>query len=249
MDGVLFRGGTPLPGANEFLGFLHTKGIGYMLTTNNSTLTPEANAERLAGMGIRVSSEAILTSSMATADYLTELDAAGERALVIGEDGLKRPLTAAGIRVVDDYRDTQWVVTGLDRAVTYDHLRNACLALERGARFVATNADTSLPVEEGLVPGAGAIQAALTATTGIQPTVIGKPEPRMLLSAMRTIDADPSGTAVLGDRLDTDIQSAQRAGLRSILVLTGVTTADDLKASATQPTRVVTDLPELMASW
>jgi 4-nitrophenyl phosphatase len=133
--------------------------------------------------------------------------------------------------------------------VTYQVLAEAAFHLEHGARFVATNADTSLPVEAGLAPGAGALQAALIATTGVTPTVIGKPDPRMLMLAMDALGAGVSESAMLGDRLDTDIQAAEAAGIFSILVLTGVTRRADLAGSTLRPDMVVADLPALMAQW
>lgn len=248
MDGVLFRGATALPGATEFLPWLTRRGIGFMLLTNNSTLTPVDNARRLQAMRISVDAANILTSSVATAKYLREQGAVGQKAIVIGEAGLVGPLQECGMLLTDDYLEAQWVVIGLDRGVTYAKLRAACLAIEHGARFVAANADSSLPVEEGLIPGAGALQAVVTATTGRIPTVIGKPEPRMLETAMRQLGASPDTTAILGDRLDTDIASAHRAGLPSILVLTGVSTRSDAEHGDIRPDRVVDDLPSLMSS-
>ena len=249
MDGVLFRGQTALPQAAVFLRWLRDRQIGFVLTTNNSTLTPAQNAQKLKSMGLDVPAESILTSSLATATYLVEQGAEGHLAIAIGETGLTEALTSAGIRLTDDPASARWVIAGLDRQVTYEKLRLACLAIETGATFVATNADSSLPVEEGLIPGAGAIQAAIIATTGVKPVVIGKPEPPMLTEATRIIDADPKSTAVLGDRLDTDIAAAHRAGLSSILVLTGVSTEEDLQGSTIQPTVVFKNLPELMERW
>jgi 4-nitrophenyl phosphatase len=246
MDGVLFRGGSPLPGATEFLPWLARQGIGFMLLTNNSTLTPQSNAEKLWTMGIEIDSALILTSSVVTAEYLLEQGARGAQAFVIGEEGLVAALDGAGIDRTDDPAQADWVVAGLDRRVTYEELRAACLAIEHGARFVATNADSSLPVEDGLIPGAGALQAAIIATTGVRPVVIGKPEKRMLDSALRHLDASRKGAAVLGDRFDTDMESAFRAGVSSILVLTGVATRDDVAKAPRKPDVVADGLLGLM---
>lgn len=249
MDGVLFRGETALPGAAEFLEWLDAAGIAFRLLTNNATLTPEANAERMREMGVTVSAPAIFTSGLATAAYLKEQGAAGQNALVIGERGLLQALDGVGIRIVDDYRAARWVVAGLDRGVTYARLRDAARALQNGAAFIATNADSTLPVEGGLDPGAGAIQAVLTATTGMQPVVIGKPEPLMLDVARHQLGCRREHTAMLGDRLDTDILAAQRAQTSSILILTGVSTSEDLAAWNPPPEVVVESLGELIQAW
>jgi 4-nitrophenyl phosphatase len=140
-------------------------------------------------------------------------------------------------------------VAGLDRTLTYEKLAAAALAIRAGARFIGTNPDTSLPTEHGLLPGAGAIQAAIQAATGVAPTVIGKPQPLMLELAMHALGGSSVDTAMLGDRLDTDIQGAVAAGLRSILVLTGVSTREELAAGPLRPDLVVESLPELMARW
>lgn len=249
MDGVLFRGRSPLPGATEFLGWLTNRGIRFHLLTNNSTLTPEQNVAMLSKMSIQVAPEDVLSSSRATALYLKEQGARGDQAYVVGEDGLRQALGNIGIQIVDAADGVKWVVAGLDRHVTYRVLTEASFALERGATFIATNADASLPVEEGEAPGAGALQAALTATTGVHPLVIGKPEGRMLELGMKHLGGNLSNTAMLGDRLDTDIEAARRVRMTSILVLTGVTTPEQLDRSEVQPTLRFDDLHQLMRAW
>jgi len=248
MDGVLFRGSRRLEGADGLLPWLERGGIEYRLLTNNSTASPERNAEMLAAMGIRAPVGSIFTSSLATAMDLTESGTRGP-VYVIGEAGLHQALTEAGMEISTAAEGVTAVVAGLDRGVTYDRLRTACLALESGAEFVATNADTSLPVEEGLAPGAGALQAAITATTGIRPRVIGKPQPRMLELAMAAMGAEVEQTAMLGDRLDTDIAAAAALDMTALLVLTGVSTRVDIAGSPAKPTAVFEDLPELMRAW
>ena len=247
LDGVLYRGLQALDGASDFIAWLRSHEIPVRLLTNNSTLTPEQYVEKLAGMGISVDRQEVLTSSIATALYLQGLGASGQRAHAIGEEGLMHALQDAGMILSQDGAD--WVVAGLDRHVTYEQLSAAALAIEAGARFVGTNPDRSLPTEIGLQPGAGALQAALTATTGVEPTVIGKPRPQMYELAMASMGSTAADTAMLGDRLDTDIEGAAAVGMPSILVLTGVSTAEDLKRSDVRPTLVVRDLRELMRLW
>ena len=138
------------------------------------------------------------------------------------------------------------VVVGLDLGFTYDKLKAAHIALQRGAHFIATNADTTLPTEDGLVPGAGSIIAALAAASGRQPIVIGKPETPMLEMAMLRMGTRPEETVMIGDRLDTDILAGERAGMPTVLVLTGVSTRDDLADAEALPDVVVSDLPSLV---
>ena len=247
MDGVLYRGVTALPHAVEFIPWLRQRGVCFRLVTNNSTLTPEQYVDKLARLGMVCRVEEVFTSALATALYLEERGAQGQTALVIGEEGLLVALRGAGMVITTELPD--WVVCGLDRTLTYARLGAAALALAGGARFLATNADRSLPTEQGLMPGAGAILAALTATTGREPVVVGKPEPLMLELAMRQIGGSVEDTAMLGDRLDTDILAANALHMPSILVLTGVSTRAELAASPIQPSIVADDLADLMRRW
>lgn len=247
LDGVLYRGNTALPDAAEFIAWLRRRGFRFRLATNNATLTPQQYVEKLAGMGIDVESREVFTSALATALYLRHEGAEGQTAYAIGETGLLSALEGAGIRI--DASNPQWVVAGLDRTLTYDKLATAALAINAGARFVGTNPDTSLPTERGLLPGAGAIQAALTAATGVHPVVVGKPQPLMVQLALEDTGTSLDETAMLGDRLNTDIQGAAAVGMRSILVLTGVSTRAELAVSPVQPDVVVDSLTELMGAW
>lgn len=197
-------------------------------------------------MGIEVEQDEVFTSALATALYLRKQRGV-QSAFVIGEEGLFEALHGAQVEL--DTERPDWVIVGLDRKLTYDKLAIGARALQRGARFLGTNPDLSLPVEDGLLPGAGAIQAALTATTGVRPVVIGKPEPLMLELAMSQIGGTLHNTAMLGDRLDTDIQGAVALGIPSILVLTGVSSRQDLNGSPTQPSIVVENLTALMQLW
>ena len=249
IDGVLFRGNHALPSAAEFILWLRSCNVRFKMITNNSTLTPAQNAAKLAQMGIDVRADQVLTSSLATASYLLTQGAHGQAVLVIGEHGLRSALSDAGIIITDAPDDAHWVVAGLDRTVTYEKLKRATLAIERGAHFVATNSDRTLPVEGGLIPGAGALQAAITAATGVEPLVIGKPEPRMLELAMETLGATRESTAMVGDRIDADIAAANACGIYSILVLTGVSRRKDLTQTGSTPSVVVEDLRSLMDTW
>jgi 4-nitrophenyl phosphatase len=246
MDGVLWEGNAPLPGMSDFFRFLQDRGIRFLLATNNASLTPESYQEKLRRMGVEISCDEILTSAMATADYLKQTIRPGERAYVIGEEGLIRAVASTGLLVTDsDALDAQYVICGMDRNLTWNKLASATINLHRGARFIGTNADVTFPTERGIAHGNGAILAALSAASGIQPKIIGKPFPALMQMAVKKMDLPKSQIAAVGDRLETDILGAKNAGLKSILVLTGVTRRKDLRKSRIRPTWVIADLPSL----
>lgn len=247
MDGVLYRGNAPLPGAADFLAWLMERRFPFLLVTNNSTLDPWAYERKLAAMGIGVPASRILTSALATADYLVRNYSPSTRVFTIGESGLESAIAERGF--TSDERTPEVIVVGLDRQLTYAKLRTAGLAIRAGAHFIATNPDRTLPTEAGDAPGAGSIVAALVAATDREPLVIGKPEPPMLEMAVARLGQPPERTAVLGDRLDTDILGAQRQGLPSILVLSGVTREAPLEPGAPQPTWVYSDVQALYQAW
>ena len=244
IDGVLYTGDAPLPGAVEFIRLLQARALPFQVLTNNSTRTPAAVAARLQGMGMDVHAEHILTSSLAAAMYLKKIQPAGGRVYVVGEEGLQRPVSEAGFTLAEDGA-ADFVVVGMDRGLTYAKLRRAALLIRAGAQFVATNPDTTFPSPEGLVPGAGALIAALQTTTGVKPVVIGKPMPTGFELALEKLGVDASRAAAVGDRLDTDIEGGHHAGIRTVLVLSGVSTRAELEASALKPTWVFDDLKKM----
>jgi 4-nitrophenyl phosphatase len=248
MDGVLYRLNTPIEGAAEFLTFLRQTERPFLLVTNNSTLTPEQYVAKLAQMGIVIESNRILTSGEATAIYLAGQAPPGTRIYVIGENGIRTALDKRGFLLVDDV-DVPYVVVALDRQLTYSKLATACLAIRRGARFIATNPDKTLPTEQGLLPGARAIFTAIQVATDTAPLVIGKPEPAMLELALSKLSKRPNNTAIVGDGLETDIPGGRRLGLTTILVLSGVTSPEQLAQSAIKPDLVFRDVASLHATW
>lgn len=247
MDGVLYRGQERLPGAQEFLGHLRRKNVPFILATNNSTLTPAQYVAKLATMGIQVPEDPILTSAQATALYLGQVAPPGARVCVIGEDGLFSAVAERGFTI--SATDVDYVVVGMDRQLTYDKLKVATLAIRAGATFIGTNPDTTLPSEEGLVPGNGASLAALEAATDVSPLIIGKPEPTLLRLAMQKLGATADCTAIIGDRLETDILAAKEAGLATILVLTGISQREELETSPVRPDLVFEDIGRVYEAW
>jgi len=247
MDGVLWHGEQPVPGLTDFFQTLRDRRIRFILATNNAGLTPEQYVSKLARMSIEVAPGDILTSGTATALYLAEhTDPASTRIFVVGEEGLRRPLIERGFTLTGVYeRDNgsaDIVVCGKDETLTWDKLATASIHLGAGAQFIGTNGDTTLPTERGLIIGNGAILAALETATGATPTIIGKPEPIIYRQALALLDADPSETAAIGDRLETDILGAVRTGIRSILVLSGVSTEEELQTVDYRPNWVLPDL-------
>ena len=250
MDGVLYVGSRPLPGVRALLDGLALRDRRIMLATNNSMSTPEQYVERLAAMGIAVPAEAILTSALATRDYLLRTLPRESGVFVIGMPALRAQLFADAPFYPVQYGEEQpaALVVGLDRAFDYDKLLAAHAAVRGGARFIATNADATLPTEAGLVPGAGAIVAAIQTCTGQQPIVIGKPGPLLLEMAAARMGVEPEEVVMVGDRLDTDILAGARAGMTTALVLTGVSTRDEIAAAVAKPDLVVNDLPALTSA-
>ncbi len=244
LDGVVYRGEAVIPGAREVLRSLTDAGVPKAFLTNNASRTPEQVAEALARMGVVAAANEVLTSAIATADLLAREGYAGSRAYAIGERGVRTALADAGIVVVDDpSAGAELVVVGWDRSVDYDKLRIASLLVEGGARLVATNADASYPAPDGLWPGAGAILAAITTTTGAAPTVVGKPERAMFDGAALRCGA--THPLVVGDRIDTDVRGAAGAGMDSLLVLSGAASAADLLDGEDLPTFVGRNLRAL----
>jgi 4-nitrophenyl phosphatase len=245
MDGVLYVGNQPMACLAEFIAFLRRKGIGFMLATNNSGSTPTQYAAKLAKMGADVSPEEILTSGTATAQWLARQYPPGTRVHVFGEDSLREAMTDVGFMLADE--DVEVVAASIDWGVSYDKIKRAALLIRRGARFVATNLDPTRPTEEGLVPGTGAILAAIEVGAGVKPIAVGKPEPTMFELAMARMGATPAATATLGDRIDTDMEGGVRAGCSTILVLSGSTTRED--AEAYDPDFVFEDISDLLHHW
>jgi 4-nitrophenyl phosphatase len=250
MDGVLWEGETPLPGLAGFFNFLRTNNVSFVLATNNASRTPEEYQKKLARMGAHVEGEKILTSAVATGHYLESIAKPGQKVFVIGEDALRQAVLAAGLTPADENElHADFVICGMDRALTWEKLGNAAINIRNGARFIGTNSDSTFPTERGLTHGNGAILAALTTATEITPIIIGKPYLPLYQMAMEKLPLPPEKISALGDRLETDILGAQNIGIRSILVLSGVTSRIQLAESEIKPTWTFPDLISLQNNW
>jgi len=245
LDGVLYRGDDPIAGAAEAVARLRELGKRVAFVTNNSSRTPSAVARKLAGVGIDAAEDEVVTSALVTADLLAARGTA--TAYVIGEEGIRTALEDRGIRVVDgEGDDPEAVVVGWDRGATYASLARAALLVERGAHLVATNPDASYPAPEGALPGAGALLAVVTTTTGAEAEIVGKPHPPLLRAALER--AGGGRALVVGDRLDTDVAGAAATGWDSALVLTGIATREDAERADPAPTYVLDDLRGLLGA-
>src|SRR3990172_9726251 len=245
MDGVLMRGPVVLPGVSELFALLRARSISVVIASNNSTPTIDQVLERVNAAGAGAEAKEILTSSQATADYLRAQSPGGGRVFVVGEAGLHDALVDAGFEIAEDHRQVEAVVVGMCRDLTWEMLVQATLAIRSGARFVGTNPDRTFPSEAGIIPGAGSILAALVAASDTEPTIIGKPEPHLFLAALSRLGTLAEETAVVGDRLETDILGGKNAGLTTILVMTGVTTGKDLSQATIMPDWTFNDLSDL----
>jgi 4-nitrophenyl phosphatase len=245
MDGVVWRGDELLPGAAALFDLLKRRGLPFAAATNNSAKSPADYVSKLARLGIGgISEDQILTSGRVTISYLTRHYPPGTPVYVVGGDGLKQMAARAGYDLSDAGRV---VIVGIDFDVTYSKLKRAAQLIRGGAEFIGTNGDKTFPMADGLVPGAGSIIAAVQTACGRDPVMMGKPNRPMFDAALTLLGTPAESTLMIGDRLDTDIDGAKAAGLRTALVLTGVTTRAELEASASPPDAVYHDLTELIA--
>jgi 4-nitrophenyl phosphatase len=268
LDGVIYRGGVLLPGVAAALAAALARGIEYRFVTNNSTAHREEVAARLAGLGLPASAAQILTSGAVSAHFLRTRLPVGARLLVVGETGLMRELREAGFEVAhagdaalsraDTTRPADAppappaaVVVGLDRSFTYAALTAGQHAILRGALFLATNEDATVPQPDGVDPGAGSLVAAVATAAGAAPIVMGKPGLALAEALAVGTGIVAAETLFVGDRLDTDIEMGERAGMVTALVLTGVSTVEDVGALGTRggarPDHVLATLEELPA--
>lgn len=254
MDGVLWHGERPLPAFRELFSFLDEKGIGYVFATNNANKTLEQYVQKFSRLGVKIKEEMVLTSAEITASYIQNTYDQSSNIFVVGGDGLKLGLKNRGFNVLiadtldikSNLPDVAAVVVGFNQEVCYKDFALATLLINNGADFIGANPDPSFPSEYGRLPGAGALIALVQTATDTPPQIMGKPFAPMFEEAVRRLGGGKSTIAMIGDRLTTDIVGAQNAGLRTILVLSGVIGKEDLAQSEIKPDFVLSGIAELL---
>jgi 4-nitrophenyl phosphatase len=246
LDGCIYRGNTVITGAAEKIGGLRKLGKKILFLTNNATKTPEEYVDKLTGMGIDTNPKEILTSATATALYLAK-NFGKASIFPVGERGLIVELQRAGHRIINVNKsgEVEFVVACLDFSFTYAKMKAACQAIFAGAKFVATNADPNVPVEGGYMPGAGAIVSAISTATGVKPLVIGKPSRHIVEIALERLGVRANRTVIVGDRLDTDVQSGKMVGAFTILVLSGATSPEKAKKTKLKPDLILPSISHI----
>jgi NagD protein len=242
MDGVLVRGRTPIPGAQQFLARLAETRTPFLILTNNPIYTPRDLQHRLSAAGLHVSEQHLFTSAMATAQFLAQ-QRPGGTAFALGELGLTDALHKAGYTLTGTNPD--YVVLGDTTFYNFEQITQAIRHVAAGARFIATNPDPNGPGEGGLVPACGAMAALIERATGVKPYYVGKPNPLMMRRALSTLGAHSEQTIMVGDRMDTDVIAGMEAGMETVLVLTGVTRPEEVERYPYRPTRVLPSVAAL----
>ena len=242
MDGVLIRGRVPIPGAVEFIERLNERELPYLVLTNNPIYTPRDLSHRLSTMGFNLPAERIFTSAIATARFMNKQRPHG-KAYVMGESGLTDAIHSVGYVITDHEPD--YVVVGETHGYNYTSFTKAIRLILDGARFVATNPDPSGPTDEGMVPACGAMTALIQAATGVAPFFVGKPNPLMMRTALSYLGAHSEESVMIGDRMDTDVVAGVSSGLETILVLTGVTKAEEVSRFPYQPTHILDSIADV----
>ncbi|MED3563583.1 TIGR01457 family HAD-type hydrolase [Bacillus xiapuensis] len=241
LDGTMYKGTERIEAASDFIKKLQTKGIPYLFVTNNSSRTPAQVAEKLRGFDIQAEENQVFTTSMATANYIfsQKPDAS---VYVIGEEGIQTSIGEKGFLKASENAD--FVVIGIDRAITYEKLAVACLAVRNGAVFISTNGDIALPTERGLLPGNGSLTSVISVSTQTKPIFIGKPESIIMEQALKVLGTAKEETLMVGDNYDTDIMAGMKAGMDTLLVHTGVTTKELLLRYNRKPTYTIDSLDQ-----
>ncbi len=245
MDGVLVHEEHLIPGAEKLIDELRAKEIRFLVLTNNSIYTPRDLRARLQRTGLDVPETSIWTSALATAMFLDSQRPEGS-AFVIGEAGLTTALHEIGYVLTDS--DPDYVVLGETRTYSFTAITTAIRLIEQGARFIATNPDATGPTRDGSLPATGSVAALIERATGQAPYFVGKPNPLMMRSALRSVGAHSESTLMIGDRMDTDVRSGLEAGLQTILVLTGISTPETAERFPYRPSRVIDSVADLVGA-
>ena len=250
LDGVVYEGGRAIVNATESITTLKAKGVQIGYITNNASRTSQAIAEQLGSFGLELKVEDVITSAQAGAELLKQIVPAGSKVLVVGGEGLRSNVSLAGFKIIESSQDSPAaVIQGFDPTVGWKQLAEASYAIQRGAKWVATNQDWTIPREEGLAPGNGTLVSAVHTAVGQLPVVAGKPEQAIFETARKQFGT--SSAVYIGDRLDTDVLGANRAGIGSALVMTGVTTRKELLAAKpdSRPAYILGTLKDLLDDY
>ena len=242
MDGVLIVRGHMVEGADAFLQRLRDASAPFLVLTNNSLFTPRELSGQLHEMGLEVAEDQLWTSALATARFVAS-QRPGGTAFVIGEESMHQALHDVGYR--EDATQPDYVVLGETQEYSFDDFSTAIGLIERGSRFVATNHEVSGPGPTGSLPGVGAMAGLIERATGVAPYFVGKPNPVMIREGLTILGAHSATTVMVGDRMDTDILAGVEAGLETVLVLSGVTSDQEIDQLPYRPTRVVGSVAEL----
>lgn len=243
MDGVLVREERAIDGAQEFIDTLHELNIPFLVFTNNSIYTPRDLSARLDNSGLHVPEEHIWTSALATAAFLSQ-QSPNSSAFVIGEAGLTTALHSAGYVMTET--NPEYVVLGETRSYDFNAITHAIRFIEAGAKFIATNPDVTGPSDEGVLPATGSVAAMITKATGRRPYFLGKPNSMMLRAGLNKIGVHSEVTALIGDRMDTDVQAGIEAGLRTFLVLSGSTSESEIQSFPFRPYRTKNSIADMI---
>lgn len=240
LDGTVYRGNAEVPGAGAFVRGMRARNVRCLFVTNRANRTPDAVRDQLLGYGIPCALEDVLTSAQATALFLEP-----GPAFVIGETGIRRALEERGFTFTD--RNPRYVIISLELNLSEAKIEQAARLINGGAQFVATNPDKVLKIEDKMVPGTGVIVEAVQARVSARPLVIGKPERRLIDMALKQLRMGPGEVILVGDNIETDVPAGEKAGVRTALLLTGVSTRDDIRKTGITPTWVIPGYEELAA--
>jgi len=243
MDGVIYHGNRLLPGVEAFVKWLETAGKHYLFLTNSSQLSPRELSQKLARLGLTVGEEHFYTSALATAAFLAS-QKPDATLYVIGEPGLITALYGAGFSMNEVNPD--YVVVGETRSYNFEKIEHAIRCVLKGAKLIGTNPDLTGPVEGGIVPATGALMAPIELSTGVKAYYVGKPNPLMMRHALRQLGCRREDTAIIGDRMDTDIIAGIESDIQSVLVLTGVTRREDLPHFSWRPGFVLNGVGDII---
>ncbi|HNX26552.1 MAG TPA: HAD-IIA family hydrolase [Phycisphaerae bacterium] len=245
MDGVIYHGNKLLPGVVEFVGWLRNEGKKFVFLTNSSERSPRELREKLGRLGLDVAEGHFFTSAMATAEFLAR-QCPGGSAYVIGETGLINALYNAGFSMNDSNPD--YVVMGETRSYSYEKLEKAVNLVRCGAKLIGTNPDLTGPTESGIAPATGSLISPIELSTGTKAYFVGKPNPLMMRNALKKLCAVRETTAIIGDRMDTDVLAGMEAEIETVLVLSGVTSREDLPKFSYRPGYILHGVGDIVSS-